>query len=100
MTAIKTTSESLAKMTTCDAVKRISRFACRFTFAKGFFYRHESTPASFACQIKDQLQAQGFDVTLVEAGTKNAPFRGGQSVWQESHFHATFDLSPKSGDHP
>ena len=53
---------------------------------KSFFYKMGQTSQRFAEKVNAALEAAGVPERVVEHGTKEASFRGGQTVAQGSHF--------------
>lgn len=53
---------------------------------RGFFYKHGMTSEKFADLVNEALEKAGCVERVVEHGTKEAGFRGGQTVAQGSHF--------------
>lgn len=53
---------------------------------RGFFYSHGQTSERHAKGISDALTLAGVKHTVVEHGQHDAPFRGGSSIAQGSHF--------------
>jgi hypothetical protein len=55
---------------------------------RGFFYKQGMTSEKFAEQVNAALEKVGLPQRVVACGEKWAPFRGGQTVAQGSHFWA------------
>jgi hypothetical protein len=53
---------------------------------KSFFYKMGQTSQRFADKVNVALEKAGVSQRVVEHGTKEASFRGGQTVAQGSHF--------------
>ena len=53
---------------------------------KSFFYKMGQTSQRFADKVNAALEKAGVPERVVEHGTKEAGFRGGQTVAQGSHF--------------
>lgn len=53
-----------------------------------FFYKMGMTSEKFAAKVDAVLEASGLSERVVCHGTKDAAFRGGQTVAQGSHFWA------------
>lgn len=57
-----------------------------FIIRRGYFYRHGMNCQQFAAVVAQAIKAHGFDCQVVECGDHWAPFRGGATVAQGSHF--------------
>jgi hypothetical protein len=53
---------------------------------RGFFYKMGQDAHKFADQVNAALEKAGLPQRVVACGEKWAPFRGGQTVAQGSHF--------------
>lgn len=53
---------------------------------RSFFYKMGQSSQKFADRVNVALEAAGVPERVVEHGTKEAGFRGGQTVAQGSHF--------------
>jgi hypothetical protein len=54
---------------------------------RGFFYRNGMDCAKFTAKVDAALKAAGLEFTIVRDGEHYAPFRGGASVAQSSHWY-------------
>lgn len=55
---------------------------------RGFFYKMGQNSEKFAAKVDAALEKAGVSERVVCYGTKDAAFRGGQTVAQGSHFWA------------
>lgn len=55
---------------------------------RGFFYKMGQNSEKFAARVDAALEKAGVSERVVCHGTKDAAFRGGQTVAQGSHFWA------------
>jgi len=54
---------------------------------RGFFYRNGMSCTKFTEQVDTALKAAGLEFTIVRDGEHYAPFRGGASVANQSHWY-------------
>ena len=64
----------------------------------GYFYRHGNDEEKFANRISESLKSAGIEHEVVDKGDHWAPFRGGASVAQGSHFTLKLDLKSRFDD--
>jgi len=57
-------------------------------FRRGYFYRMDRTAQKFGNHVLKRLAEEGFKATLLRTDDHWAPFKGGGSVKQNSHFLA------------
>lgn len=66
-----------------------------FMVAKSYFYRGNQTAESFANDVQNFLNANGYIVNVVGKGDVWKAFRGGDTVWQGSRFWVTLNVNNK-----
>lgn len=54
---------------------------------RGFFYRNGNSSEKFTATVKSLLEQCGYDFKIVRDGEHYAPFRGGASVANQSHWY-------------
>ena len=54
---------------------------------KGFFYRNGNSSEKFTYMVDNALREAGLSFKIVRDGEKYAPFRGGATVAQSSHWY-------------
>ena len=60
-----------------------------FVVRRGFYYRNGGTAERFRDQVAAQLESAGIKFTVVNCGEHWAPFRGGASTRNSSHWYVT-----------
>ena len=81
-------SDEIRKLLGMDTISKKGNI---YTVRKEFFYRHGMDALSIAGKVKEKLP----DATIVDYGEHWAPFRGGASVAQSSHWWVKFTLGSK-----
>lgn len=83
---VKITAKILADVIIADQISQ-NRDG-NFVFRRGYFYRHGMDSSSFARRIENDIiqNFPGVAFTMLENGDHWAPFRGGDTVKQGSHF--------------
>lgn len=66
----------------------VSRSKGDIVVRRGFFYKMGQNSEKFAAKVDAALEKAGVSERVVCHGTKDAAFRGGQTVAQGSHFWA------------
>lgn len=86
---VKITPKVLTDIIVCDQISKNREGD--FIFRRGYFYRHGMDSGMFAARIERDIKAQlpGVAFTVTGDGDHWAPFRGGDSVKQGSHFWVT-----------
>ena len=82
----KLTGPYLADRVICDQVGKLRDGSGNFRFRTGYYYRHGQDASTHASYISKQLSDLNLDHEVVDKGDHWAPFRGGSSVAQGSHF--------------
>ena len=62
------------------------------TVRHGYYYRHGKTAETYENRVKEKFP----NATILDSGDHWAPFRGGQSVAQGSHFFVKFTLEEQA----
>jgi hypothetical protein len=62
-----------------------------YTVGKSYFYRTTAL-TDFRDRVESKLHEAGLSFERVNYGDKFKPFRGGDNVWQGSHFWYQFKL--------
>ena len=73
----------------------VSSFSKRngiYTVRRGYFYTSGKTTNDFVDRISDVLKQEGVAFEIVDSGNHWAPFRGGASVCNQSHWYVKFSL--------
>ncbi len=69
-----------------------------FTYRVGYFWRPKHTPEQWATTFEKRLKeifAGTFNVKVIEAGDKWAPFRGSEGIKKNSHYWVKFTVKEK-----
>ena len=62
------------------------------TVRHSYYYRHGKTAETYVNRVKEKFP----NAKILESGDQWAPFRGGQSVAQGSHFFVKFTLEEQA----
>ena len=62
-------------------------------FRDEYYYRQGRTPESFAVAVEKRMTKMGLIFTRTDCGDNWAPFSGGASTANSSHFWATYQVA-------
>ncbi len=88
----KITTAFLRDNIMCDSIGKKRDGSGHFVFRRGYFYRHGIDQHKFAKRISFELSELGIDHKIVDCGDHWAPFRGGASIAQSSHFWVQVEI--------
>lgn len=80
-------------MENITGVESASKRNGEFTVRKGYFYRAGGSSERFEQSVSAQLDRLGIKHTIIDNGDQWAPFKGGASVANQSHYWVKFNIT-------